>query len=70
VANPQTFKLVAPGDGGPMQSGPVRDWQRFLNRQMQEWKVDLRIKVDGGYGLATRDLTWSCCTAWASRSRR
>lgn len=48
-----TLKLTAP----PIAEEFVADWQRWLNKQSAAWGIDYRIKVDGVYGIATRD--WS-----------
>src|SRR5687767_14507431 len=37
---------------------------------MQQWNVDLRIKVDGAYGLATRDVTWVVLYGFGVRQKQ
>lgn len=47
----RTLKLTSP----PMHGEDVKAWQRTLNRQLAMWKVNHKIKVDGDYGVLTRD---------------
>lgn len=51
----RTFKVKRPH----MEGSDVADWQSRLNWQLKRWKVDTQLKVDGDYGIATRDMTAS-----------
>lgn len=53
MATPRTFQVKSPR----MTGDDVRAWQETLNRQMRTWQVDHRLKLDGDYGITTRDLT-------------
>lgn len=40
-----------------MRGKDVEEWQRTLNRVFNAWRVDYQVKVDGDYGVTTRDAT-------------
>jgi murein DD-endopeptidase MepM/ murein hydrolase activator NlpD len=50
---PRTFKVERPA----MHGDDVRAWQQFLLRQFAYWRVDHPLRVDGVYGVMTRDAT-------------
>lgn len=49
----RTFKITSPH----MKGEDIENWQRTLNEQFEEWKVDYPLSVDGDYGPITRSAT-------------
>ena len=47
------FKVTSP----LMHGADVRKWQKILNAQFDEWKIDFQIPVDGDYTVETRDAS-------------
>lgn len=49
----RTLKIKSP----LLRGADVERWQRTLNRVLSSWDVELRVKVDGVYGLGTRSVS-------------
>ena len=47
------FKVTSP----IMHGADVRKWQKILNAQFDEWKIDFQIPDDGDYTVETRDAS-------------
>lgn len=53
MADPRTFKVDRPA----LKGEDVQQWQQTINSMFAKWDIDLRVKVDGEYGLASRSAT-------------
>lgn len=49
----RTFKLDSP----LMHGSDIKEWQRWLKKQLASWGVDYPLKIDGIYAQITRDAT-------------
>jgi hypothetical protein len=53
MADARTFKIKAP----PMHGDDVRNWEKILNKQFDEWRIDFQVRVDGEYRVPDRAAT-------------
>lgn len=54
MADPRTFKLIAPH----MRGDDVETWQRELKKRLDHWGAEAYpLKIDGEHGVATRSAT-------------
>ena len=56
----RTLKVDQP----PMKGEDVEAWQRSVRWRFRSWGIDIPVKVDGIYGLATRSATASLLYAF------